>query len=50
MRINMLSYGLDYFVLILIVLTIGIIEYNKPKNNTPPVYIDPPIKQTVWYC
>lgn len=46
----MLKYGLDYFVLLTTILTIGIIEYNKPKNNNSPVYIDPPIKQTVWYC
>ena len=46
----MLSYGLDYFIVLLAILTIGVVECSKTKNNTPPVYIDPPIKQTIWYC
>jgi hypothetical protein len=50
MRINMLRYGFDYFIVFLVLLSMFCVEYNKAKNNTPPVYIDPPIKQTIWYC
>lgn len=50
MQINFIKYGLDYFVCILIALSIGAINYNKYNNNKLPIYIDPPFKQNVWYC
>lgn len=50
MKINILKYGVDYFVVIIIAIWGIALCNNKPTQKDTPIYIDPPIKQTVWYC